>query len=170
MQRLLSIMPWAATLGILLLVMGGQVSSAQSARSTNSLDPNLQTVAGPYPIRDIEFFGRDSVRIDVEDSSRTVRAVRAHAWMFGPPVTVEEAGGCPLEKVLGRRIARELWRREGRAMALEQVIVRVHGNSGLDRLSYEDMYYGRADLDTPWVGDRVHMPGAQRQHSTSPTR
>jgi len=74
--------------------------------------------------------------------------------MFVPPVTAEEAGGCPPQKVLGRRIARELWRRRGQAIALDQVIVRVHGSTGLDRLSHEDMYYGRADLEGPWVGDR----------------
>jgi hypothetical protein len=75
--------------------------------------------------------------------------------MFGPPVTAEEAGGCPPQKVLGRRIAREYWRRQGKAIAIETVIVRVHGSAGLDRLSYEDMYYGHADLDGPWVGDRT---------------
>jgi hypothetical protein len=163
MMRAATIRPWSGAVGALLLAMGAHVVAAQSAvGAPHSLTPRLQAVAGSYPVHDVEFFGRDSVRIDVEDSSRTVSAVRAHAWMFGPPVTAAEAAGCPPQKVLGRRIARELWRSQVHTIALELVIVRVHGTSGLDRLSYEDMYYRPADLDAPWAGDQLRTPQSVR--------
>ncbi|HVX41361.1 MAG TPA: hypothetical protein VHB25_17485 [Gemmatimonadaceae bacterium] len=137
-------------------------ASAQSSWQVPMLRPPLQRVAGPYPIETVEFFRADSARIVVEDSSRTAKAVMDGQWMFGPPVTAEEAGGCPPQKALGRRIARELWRQHGKRVGLQEVIVRVHGRAGADRLSYVDMHYGRAELDEPWVGDRLLSPSRHR--------
>lgn len=147
--------PRAGALGLLLLAIScSSAVAAQAAIATTALRAHLQSVAGRYPIQDIEFFDRDSARIIVEDPSRTAKAVMEGRWMFGPPVTTEEADGCPPQKVLGRRIARELWRRQGKVSGLEQIIVRVRGTSGIDRLSYADLYYGRPELDGPWIGDR----------------
>jgi hypothetical protein len=152
MHRLIARLRVSALGAAVLIALRSSAIIAQ-APSTDVLSARVQAVAGSYPIRGIELFGRDSVRLVVEDSSRTAKAVMEGRWMFGPPVTKEEAGGCPPEKVLGRRIAREFWRQRGKALAVEQVIVRVHGTLGLDRASYTDMYYGRADLDGPWIGD-----------------
>jgi hypothetical protein len=137
------------------LVVAPKNLRSQAPISSAAIRANLQRVSGPYPVLDIEWFGRDSARIVVEDSSRTTAAVTQHTWLFGPPVTAAEAAGCPPQKVLGRRIARALWRLQAKAVDVQQIIVRVHGRSGLDRLSFEDMYYGRSDLDDPWIGDRV---------------
>ena len=45
-------------------------------------------------------------------------------------------------------MARALWRAQGKALGVAQIVVRVHGSSGLDQLSYEDMYYGVHDSMT----------------------
>lgn len=145
---------WFAV-GAILLGTAARSAHSQQASSPAAIQVRLQRIAGPYPVRAIEWFGPDSARVVVEDSTRTASAVLAQTWMFGPPVTADEAGGCPPQKVLGRRIARELWRQEGKRRRAEQIIVRVHGATGLDRESFVDMYYGVPDLDGPWVGDKV---------------
>ena len=150
--------PRLCTLIAAFVLIGGSTAAAQGTESPDSLRVRLQRIAGAYPIRAVEFFARDSARVVVEDSARTVDAVQAGTWMFGPPVTAAEADSCPPQKVLGRRIARELWRQQGRTLGLEEIVVRVHGSSGRDRLSYVDMAYGRAELDGQWAGDQRPLP------------
>lgn len=114
----------------------------------------LQAKAGPqYPLRVALLIGRDSARLVFDDSTLTGQSMNGGGWMFGPPVTVAEADSCPPEKVLGRRLARILWRELGRPMSLERVTVRVQGTVGKDRWSYVDMYYYKSELERPWVGD-----------------
>jgi len=149
------------------ILVVASVASAQSSSGASALRGRLQRVAGVYPVENVELWGRDSARVVMEDSSRTAKAVLEGRWMFGPPVTSEEAGGCPPYKVLGRRIAREFWRQQGKRVGVQQVIVRVHGRIGVDRLSYADMYYGREELDEPWVGDQPSTPGRRGEPRVS---
>jgi hypothetical protein len=142
---------WFVPFCLAMATLGGQVP-AQSTGGNELLI--VQRVAGRYPVLDVTFFGTDSALVEVQDSSRTVAAVLARTWTFGPPVSAEDAAGCPPEKVLGRRIARALWRVHGKTLGVTQIVVRVHGSSGLDRMSYADMYYGIHDLGDPWTGDR----------------
>jgi hypothetical protein len=134
--------------------MGCGVSAvgAQGTVST-AVRAELQARAGHYPLGDVKIFAHDSALLVFEDSSYTGSGRAAGTWMFGPPVTAAEADSCPPEKVLGRQIARILWRRGGKAADLSSVIVRVHGSAGLDRLSYTDMYYYPSQLEGPWAGD-----------------
>jgi hypothetical protein len=127
------------------LAAQGTVSAAVRAE--------VQARAGPYPLVAITLFRPDSALLVFEDSSYSDTARMAGKWMFGPPVSEAEADSCPPEKVLGRRIARVLWRRGGKAAGLKTVIVRVRGTSGLDRLSWTDMFYDPSQLEGPWAGD-----------------
>ena len=122
---------------------------------TPALREALQQRAGPYPLDSVVFFGNDSALVVLADSSYTGEKVRAGTWMFGPPVTPEEAGKCPPEKVLGQRIARVLWWHHGADTTLQTVIVRVHGTEGADRFSSTSMYYYLQQLREPWVGDTL---------------
>lgn len=76
-------------------------------------------------------------------------------WMFGPAVTAAEADSCPPEKVLGRKIARVLFRFLDRPAAMQQIVVAVHGTNGKDRWTVEDMYYYREQLEGRWAGDLI---------------
>ena len=109
--------------------------------------------AGKYPFVGFRLFGRDSALLVFDDSTLTADALRANAWMFGPPVTVAEADGCPSEKVLGRKIARVFWAAWGRPAETQYVMVAVRGTRGRDRWTAETMYYLRSQLDGPWAGD-----------------
>ena len=73
--------------------------------------------------------------------------------MFGPPVTDAEADGCPPEKVLGRKIARVLWRGLGRPSELKYIMVTVRGTTGVDRWTTNTMYFHRSQLEDVWAGD-----------------
>ncbi|MBI3567914.1 MAG: hypothetical protein HY084_06920 [Gemmatimonadetes bacterium] len=106
-----------------------------------------------YRLAGFRQFAADSVLLVYDDSSLTAAALRAHKWMFGPPTTVAENDGCPPEKVLGRKIARALWRQLGRPKALQQVMIAVRGTVGTDRWTTEAMFYYPEQLDGPWVGD-----------------
>ena len=83
----------------------------------------------------------------------TGAALQAHTWMFGPAVTAAEADSCPPEKVLGRKIARVLFRALNRPAAIQQIVVAVHGAIGKDRWTGESMYYYREQLEGRWAGD-----------------
>ncbi|HEY5218949.1 MAG TPA: hypothetical protein VIJ16_04020 [Gemmatimonadaceae bacterium] len=115
----------------------------------------IQTTADHYPLVGYTFFGSDSATLVFEDSSMTTAALSARTWMFGPSVTKAEADGCPPEKVLGRKIARVLFRELGRPTSLKQVSVVVRGAVGLARWSYEHMYYYPDQLSGRWAGDSI---------------
>jgi len=115
----------------------------------------LQAKAGPYRVLQVEVFARDSARILFEDSTLTGDAMRAGTWMFGPPVTTAEADGCPPEKVLGRQLARILWRGIGKPTTIERISVTVRGTIGKDRWSSMAMFYPLFQLNGPWAGDPV---------------
>jgi hypothetical protein len=137
---------------VLVAVCGVNRIGAQQGVSA-AVRTALQSRAGRYPLVSVALFGHDSALIVFDDSSYTGKARSAGTWMFGPPVTEAEADHCPPEKVLGRQIARVLWKNGGKALALKSVIVRVRGVSGLDRLSWTDMYYEPSQLEGPWAGD-----------------
>lgn len=109
--------------------------------------------AAGYRLVGLRHFSRDSVLFVYEDSSLTAAALKARSWMFGPPVTKEEADGCPPEKVLGRRIARELWRQLGKPKSLQYVMIAVRGTVGIDRFTVSYLYYYPEQLEGPWVGE-----------------
>lgn len=113
----------------------------------------VQKQAGVYPLEGFAFFDRDSVMLVFIDSSYTGAAVKAGKWMFGPPATAAELDGCPGDKVLGRKIARALFRAMGRPAALQQVVVTVRGAVGIDRWSASDLHYDRERLTAKWEGD-----------------
>jgi predicted amidohydrolase YtcJ len=125
-----------------------------------TLDANVRVavaeVAGGYSFVGYRFFARDSVMLVYDDSSLTATRLRANTWMFGPPTTVAEDDGCPAEKVLGRKIARELWRQLGKPSGLETVMIAVRGTVGIDRWTATTMFYYPVQLDGPWVGDPKH--------------
>jgi len=79
--------------------------------------------------------------------------MQANRWMFGPPTTAAEADSCPPEKVLGRKLARLLWRGLNKPRELHYIIVAVHGTKDRDRFTVYTMYYQRGQLEAPWVGD-----------------
>jgi hypothetical protein len=123
----------------------------------------LRTVAGRYPLRSVSVTHGDSAVLTFEDSTFGRHGADS-TWMFGPPVTAEEAYGCPLPKVLGRKLARVFYRGIGKEAGVTRVIVRVRGTIGLGRLSSIDMYYGIPDLVDSWVGDKGIAPlGANRE-------
>ena len=154
MRRLicLSLTTVALTLG------GATPVRAQGKNVPAALRAALQERAGHYPLVEIILFPNDSALLVFEDSSYTGKAVATRTWMFGPPVTEAEADSCPPEKVLGRQIARVLWRRGGKEADLKTVIVRVRGVSGLDRYSHTDMYYYPSQLEGRWAGDTEGHP------------
>lgn len=109
--------------------------------------------AGKYPLVGFRLFGRDSALLVFDDSALTADALGAKKWTFGPPVTAEEADGCPPEKVLGRKIARVFWRGWGRPPETQYVMVAVRGTRGRDRWTVNTMYYLHGQLEGPWAGD-----------------
>lgn len=109
--------------------------------------------AGKYPFVGFRLFGSDSALLVFDDSTLTADALRTKTWVFGPPVTVAEADGCPPEKVLGRKIARVFWRGWGRPPDAQYVMVAVRGTRGRDRWTVETMYYLLNQLEGPWAGD-----------------
>jgi hypothetical protein len=113
----------------------------------------IEAKAKGYRFVGFAFFGSDSALLVFEDSTLTTPALRANTWMWGPPVSVAEADGCPPEKVLGRQIARALFRALGRPTGLQQIMVAVHGTLGLDQRSAESMYYYPEQLTGRWAGD-----------------
>ena len=132
---------------------------SDAVKPVSSMDSQLraalQAKAGSYPLVGYAFFGRDSVLLVFEDSAMTGAALNAHTWMFGPAVTAAEADSCPPEKVLGRKIARVLFRFLDRPAAMQQIVVAVHGTNGKDRWTVEDMYYYREQLEGRWAGDLI---------------
>ena len=125
-----------------------------------TLDANARVavakVAGGYSFVGYRFFARDSVMLVYDDSSLTAARLRGNTWMFGPAATVAEADGCPAEKVIGRKIAREMWRQLGKPSDLQEVMIAVRGTVGNDRSTAERMFYYPKQLDGPWVGDPKH--------------
>ena len=128
-------------------------------RPASTMDATLrvpvQEKAGRYPLGGFAFFGRDSIILVFVDSNYTGASRLAGTWMFGPAVTPVEADGCPPEKVIGRQIARVLFRALGRPGALKTVIVAVHGTRGLDRWSVSKMYFYPEQLTGKWAGDPI---------------
>jgi len=116
----------------------------------------VDTVSGGYHLAGYRAFSGDSILLVYDDPALTSVALRANTWTFGPPVTAAEADGCPPPKVLGRKIARELWRALGRPKALQQVMIAVRGTEGIDRYTAETMFYYPQQLEGPWVGDPRH--------------
>jgi hypothetical protein len=140
------------------LLAGGVATVGAQRTGSISILGELQARAGHYPLVELKIFLHDSAVLVFEDSSYTGKAVAEGKWMFGPPVTAAEADSCPPEKVLGRQIARVLWRRGGKEADLQTVIVRVHGSAGLDRWSHTDMYYYPPQLEGRWAGDPEKAP------------
>ena len=149
MRRLICLSLIAAALTL----SGATPVRAQGNNVSAALRAALQARAGHYPLVEIILFPHDSALLVFEDSSYTGKAAAAGTWMFGPPVTEAEADRCPPEKVLGRQIARVLWRLGGKEADLKTVVIRVRGVSGLDRFSHTDMYYGPSQLEGRWAGD-----------------
>ncbi|MEA3245580.1 MAG: hypothetical protein U9Q74_05435 [Gemmatimonadota bacterium] len=157
----------ALTAGLSILLHGSAPAQAANAplafsravKPASAMAPPLRTAvtarAGRYPFDGYALFGTDSVLLVFTDSSYTAAGERAGTWMFGPPVTAAEADGCPPPKVLGRQIARALFRAMGRPPGLQQVVVSVHGTAGGDRWSVVDMYFYPEQLSGKWAGDSV---------------
>lgn len=125
-----------------------------------------ERVARPYPMDSTVQYGRDSILLVFLDSTLTAERSEAGTWMFGPPATKAEADGCPPEKVLGRRIAREVWAALGKPRDLGQVIVRVRGPRVGEESDYTQtewiFYYPLFQLTGPWVGDKRGKTRARR--------
>ena len=132
-----------------------------SERLTPALRQVIQTEAGKYPLVGFRFFSRDSVLVVFEDSGLTREALRAGTWAFGPPVTKAEADGCPPEKVLGRKIARALWRALGKPPEMSYIKIAVRGTDRIDRWTAMGMYYHHTQLEGPWIGDPNRPDGAR---------
>jgi hypothetical protein len=115
----------------------------------------LQARAGAYPIVDVQLFGSDSANVVVEDSALTMNSIATQTWMFGPPVSAAEAGECPPEKVLGQRIARELWWRLDEASRPAQVSIQVKSARRDGQMTEVVMYYYLSQLQNAWVGDTL---------------
>ncbi len=130
--------------------------AAQDSLSAR-VSAQLRKVSGHYPLRSISVAHGDSAILTFEDSTFGRHGVDS-TWMFGPPVPADEAYGCPLPKVLGRKLARVFYRGIGKEAGVTRVIVRVRGTVGLGRESYIDMGYGIHDLVDPWAGDRGISP------------
>ena len=62
-------------------------------------------------------------------------------------------GQSPPQKVLGRKIARALWRGIGKPAEMRYIRVAVRGTTGLERWTAMDMYYHYTQLEGRWVGD-----------------
>ena len=154
MRRLICLSLIAAALTL----SGATPVRAQGNNVSAALRAALQARAGHYPLVEVILLPHDSALLVFEDSSYTGKAVAARTWMFGPPVTEAEADRCPPEKVLGRQIARVLWRLGGKEADLKTVVVRVRGVSGLDRFSHTDMYYNPSQLEGQWAGDSEGRP------------
>jgi len=138
--------------------LGAQVPVAFGALEAPArLSPEVRTAiagkAAGYPFVGFTRFDRDSVLLVFEDSELTGEAIRAHTWMFGPPVTPAEADSCPPEKVLGRRIARAFWKASGQPEETQAIMIAVRGTRGADSWTSETMYYWRPQLTAPWAGD-----------------
>ena len=151
MHRLTSLILCTAVV----LIAGATRLNAQQGVSP-AVRAELQTRAGRYPLVSVSLFRGDSAVLVFDDSSNSGKAAMAGTWMFGPPVTKVEEDGCPPEKVLGRQIARVLWRGGGKEAQLKTVIVRVQGTTGLDLYSRTSMYYEPSQLEGPWAGDPEH--------------
>jgi len=115
----------------------------------------LQVRAGSYPLLEVQRFGRDSAYIVLEDSALTSDALAGDTWMFGPQVSAAEAGSCPPEKVLGQRIARELWWRLDSAARPSQVVVFVKSAHRDQRIAEIGMFYYLEQLQERWIGDTL---------------
>jgi hypothetical protein len=131
---------------------------AAQDNATVRVTSQLRKIAGHYPLRSMNVARGDSAILTFEDSTFGRHGVDS-TWMFGPPVRADEAYGCPLPKVLGRKLARVFYRGIGEEAGITRVIVRVRGTIGLGRDSFIDMYYGIHDLVDPWAGDRGISPG-----------
>jgi len=116
----------------------------------------VAAVASGYRLAGYRLFASDSILLVYDDSSLTAAALQAQTWMFGPPTTASENDGCPPPKVLGRKIARELWRQLGKPKTLRQIMIAVRGTVGKDRWTAETLFYYPEQLDGPWVGDPRH--------------
>lgn len=119
----------------------------------SSVADSIRNTAAGYRFRGFRTFAQDSVILVFEDSTLTAAALKAGTWMFGPTATVAEADGCPPEKVLGRRIARMLWRGLDRPASVKYIVVAVTGTKGIDRWTAMSMFYYQRQLDGPWVGE-----------------
>lgn len=119
------------------------------------LTPRIQLAAGHYPLVAINLAAPDSAELVFVDSTLTATGLHAGTWMFGPPVTEAEADSCPPEKVLGRRLARILWREGGKAAGLRMVAVQVRGVDH-ERYTSIRMFYYPVQLEGPWAGDPEH--------------
>jgi hypothetical protein len=162
MPRLIRLLLVVAALPI---VRAARVDAQQTV--SPAVRAEIQARAGRYPLVAITIFAHDSALLEFADSSYTGKAYVAGTWMFGPPVTVAEADSCPPYKVLGRQIARVLWRRGGKEADLKTVIVRVRGVAGLDRFSFADLYYAPSQLEDPWAGDPEKPSGMRIRFSRS---
>lgn len=120
---------------------------------SHEMRATLQARAAQYPLLAVHEFGVDSVVLVFEDSTLAAAAVQAGTWMFGPPTSAAEAGTCPPEKVLGRRLARAYWRGAGRPTDLQQVTVRVQSRDRVPGYTEISMYYYAPELSEAWVGD-----------------
>ncbi|HSB55708.1 MAG TPA: hypothetical protein VLD58_15210 [Gemmatimonadales bacterium] len=117
----------------------------------------LQALAGAYPLLAATEYPPDSAVLIFEDSSLAPDHQRPGQWMFGPPVTEEEAAGCPPPKVLGRKLARLLYRRTGKAAPLKTIVVEVKAPAPFGQ-NRARMYYYLQELQEPWAGDRDSPP------------
>ncbi len=157
-MRTIKVVGWLIALATIPSQAAGQVPIPGSDADAPSVLPAavrtaVANTARTYPLTGVRMFGRDSVLLVFDDSTLTAAPLNAGTWMFGPPVTAAEADSCPPPKVLGRRIARALYRGLGRPSDLEKVIVLVRGTAGIDRWTAMGMYYYRSELTGRWAGD-----------------
>ena len=100
-------------------------------------------------------FGTDSILIAFEDSTLTATGLENGTWSFGPKPTKAESEQCPPEKVLGRKIARAVWREAGKPASWKKVSIRVQGTrETMDKHVALTMFYYHSELTAPWVGDK----------------
>ena len=129
----------------------------QPLRAPSTLAPQVRAAielkAGSYQFEGYRLFAKDSALLVFVDSSLTATGLRAHTWIFGPPVAAAEADSCPPEKVLARKLARTFWRRQGRPAELQYMIVAVRGTTGPDRWTATSMYFQNFQLAQAWAGD-----------------
>ena len=151
----------------LLSLIAGCTAHQQAAPAGDELAPAIRAAAGKYPVVGINLTvppptppdappARVPATVTLIDSTLTAAGLHAQTWMFGPPVTEAEAYGCPLPKVLGRKIARVVWRLGGKAAGLTFVTVEVKG-VGAERFTSTRMYYYPEELEGPWAGDPGHL-------------
>lgn len=98
-------------------------------------------------------FGTDSILIAFEDSTLTSKGLQDSTWTFGPKPTKAESEQCPPEKVLGRKIARAVWREAGRPASWKMVAIQVRGTGDFEKYTGVTMFYYYTELAAPWVGD-----------------